>query len=211
MPSRSLSENFAPGHARKISCAACGLVNLDRFVSFPFCAACGARLPQISAPGWLEIWKKPVPILLWAVPVGVGILILATLTFGIAHDRRDSSLGLLSVPARIPQKGVIGSTLIFRFEPEPVENAKGASLQNVRLRLSATLTRNFWVVGLSPTPQKRQTQGSGLYFFWPQLRAGQNLILRLRPKKTGRFATQFGVYAQNYEGFETRRTIIIGP
>lgn len=210
MPSPSRSEVFSPGQARKITCAACGLVNLDRFLSFPFCAACGARLPEIAAPRWLEVWKKPVPTFLWAMTVGSGILVLATLTFGIVLEKRVPTLKRLSVATQISPPLTLDSLLTVRLSPEPVEDVGKAPLRNVELRLNDQLHRNFELVSLTPPPQSRHTQGSGFYFFWPQLPTGQTLILRFKPKRVGRFPIRVAVYAEGYEGFEQRRTLTIG-
>ena len=206
MPTRSRSE-FPVGKAHRFTCASCGLVNLDRFLSFPFCAACGARLPENQTPRLLEKMRRPVPTLWWALTVGSGILTLATLAFGILLEKRGPDIGRLTVAAQIPHKAHFNQVFQVKLGAEPVENDKPASFKNLNLRLSETLKRDFEIVALTPAPQSRQTQGSGVYYFWPKLRVGQSLTMRLKPKKIGRFSIQFGVYAQNYEGFEVRRTV----
>src|SRR4051812_46704285 len=100
---------------KKVLCLTCGLVNLDKFTTYPHCAACGTRLPEKPAPRWRTFWTQPVRPFYWATAVGIGVAILGVGAAGVVSDTRDTNARLLVVYLQVPRAPAQNGLLSVRF------------------------------------------------------------------------------------------------
>jgi len=169
---------------KKVVCARCELVNLDTFPAFPFCEACGARLPSLRRFGRRERMRPPVLPLVGSVVLGAGVLVLVLLSVGLARDPRPPEGGaLIAFGQGAPDPQVAGAqlwTFVFRSS----DSSEGEPIRDLRLRLrlrDATLWR---ISILSPVPDATRQSGKGTHFDWEHL-ARPAVQLRLTPPANG--------------------------
>jgi len=170
---------------KKVVCARCELVNLDTFPAFPFCEACGARLPSLRRFGRRERVCLPILPLVGTVLLGAGVLVLVLLSIGLARDPRPPEGGaLIAFGQGAPDPQIAGAqqwTFVFRSaDPSNTEPIRDLHL---RLRLpDATLWR---VSIVSPLPDATRQSGKGRHFDWEHL-ARPTVRLRLTPPPSSR-------------------------
>lgn len=197
---------------KKVVCARCGLVNLDKFVSFPHCAACGALLQVTQAPPrWRRVWRRPVRPIYWMLAVGSG---LATLGFAIASIARETQGGgdkPLLVYAQIPRKVAKGQQVVAKFTLDSALENAGDSFENVSLRLTRETQRQFVIILVKPPPDAIEMRGRGRYYLWKELPRGSAIQLTIMPRQTapnrGTLSLQATLWAAQYEQFEVRASI----
>lgn len=197
---------------KKVVCARCGLVNLDKFVSFPHCAACGALLQAAQTPPrWRRIWRRPVRPFYWMLAVGSG---LATLGFAIASIARETQGGgdkPLLVYAQVPRKVSVGQKFVAKFTLDSALENAGDSFENVSLRLSRETQRHFVIILVKPPPDAIEMRGRGRYYLWNELPRGSAIQLTIMPRQTAPnpsiLPLQATLWAAQYQQFEVRASI----
>jgi len=170
---------------KKVVCARCELVNLDTFPAFPFCEACGARLPSLRRFGRRGRMRPPVLPLVGGVVLGAGALVLVLLSIGLARDPRPLEGGtLIAFGQGAPDPQVAGAQLwTFVFRPSDPSDSEPIHDLHLRMRLhDATLWR---VSIVSPLPDATRQSGRGRHFGWEHL-AQPTVRLRLTPPTSGR-------------------------
>ena len=197
---------------KKVVCARCGLVNLDKFVSFPHCAACGALLPQQKPPKWRTLWRQPVKPLYWMLAVGSGLALLGLAIASIARETRAIGDKPLLVYAQIPRDVAPGQTVTAQFTLDsPLENPDD-NFERVSLRLNRETQRDFSVQAVQPTPTAIERRGRGYYYLWDALPRNTAIKLALLPRskrlKTGGVLQLHAtLWAAQYQQFEVRASV----
>lgn len=196
----------------KIVCERCGLVNLEKFVTFPHCAACGARLPQAPrAP--LLWWRRPVRAPLWAGVIGLCCTALGALGLVITHETRRLEEKILVVYTTLPRQMDLGQNAIVQLLLDTVESDSRAStrpFEAVRLRVSRQTFRDFQMISISPPPSSRSMAGSGRYYMWQQLPRAQPIRLLVRPRQSGpQRRLHLMLFVRDFTPIELRRTVAI--
>ena len=194
---------------KKVVCARCGLVNLDKFVSFPHCAACGALLPQQAPPRWRKVWRRPVKPIYWMLAVGSGLGILGLAIASIARETRFIGDKALLVYARIPREVAFGQTVTAQFTLDSALENPDNTFENVSLRLSRVTQNEFVIVKVQPAPASTGMRGVGMYYEWDELPRNSAIQLSLSPraKKTGILQLHATLWAAQYQQFAVRATI----
>lgn len=188
---------------RKVVCAACGLVNLESFPTFPLCAGCGARLPQRKRRPLYDLFQRPVKTLVWAFSVGAGVTVLAMLSTGLAREARLRDRGKLIVNSSLfPDTSSGGTDLVLRMRVTPSYEGDRETIRNLRLRFNEKVIREADIRVVSP-PAATEIFGEGRYFVWQEFAAGQTITVRLRPHQ----ALTLNMVANGFDSF----TLPISP
>jgi hypothetical protein len=196
---------------KKVVCLVCGLVNLDRFTTYPNCAACGVRLPEKPTPKWRTFWFQPVRPFYWATVVGIGVAVLGVGAGGLVRDTRDTTPKLLVVYLQVPRSTAANGLLSVRFILDSTEGNPAQSFDMVRLRFSRELEQNFQLVALSPTPETSENSAVGQYFMWRTLPRVGDLQLTLKPRRSGKLQLKATLAAKGYAPFDVQRTVFAPP
>ena len=193
---------------KKIVCAQCGLVNLDGFVSYPNCAACGARLPLPQPARWRGFWRRPVNTLYFALAVGGGLATLGVGVISIVRETRERTGKPLLVYLRLPRTLAPGQVGTAVFTLDSAEETPDATFEGVQLRLGREMLRELTVVALQPPPQRVELRGRGRYYAWDELPRGTRIRLNFK-RRTAKDALRLRatLTATGYLPFEVRSTI----
>ena len=197
---------------RKVVCARCGLVNLDKFVSFPHCAACGALLPQRKPARWRRIWRRPVKPIYWMLAVGSGLALLGLAIASIARETRSIGDKPLLVYSRIPREATFGHNVTAQFTLDSIAENSDEEFERVSLRLSRVTQSQFVIVKVRPAPDAIAMRGLGLYYEWNELPRNSAIQLTISPraKTSGLLQLKATWWAAQYQQFEVRATIETG-
>lgn len=194
---------------KKVVCPACGLINLEKFVTFPHCAACGARLSGESAPR-TTVWKRPVSAPLWATILGLCCAGLGVLGILTARETRRVEPKPLRAYVQLPRRLTVGqkSWLRIAIETTDADATRGAEsaapFEDVNLRFPRELLENFALVLISPKPDAIRSAGSGRYFSFRRLEREQSLGILLRPRRAGTQRMSLTIDARNCLPLELR-------
>jgi hypothetical protein len=194
---------------KKIVCPSCGLVNLEKFVTFPFCAACGAHLPEKEPTKFRSFLVQPVKPLYWALSVSFGLAILAISALGIALETRDRSEKSLLIYAQTPRRVAEDGLIYSSFTLDTIEEYPTNTFSDVRLRFAKETLQRFELVAFIPPPSRRERFGSGQYYLWPKLKRAEAVKIVLAPKNTGDLPFRFMVYARDHLPLQARNAITV--
>lgn len=194
---------------KKVVCARCGLVNLDKFVSFPHCAACGTLLKQEVPSKWRNFWRRPVRPLYWMLAVGSGLAALGLGIASIARETRAIGDKPLLVYTQIPRDFAPGQTITVQFTLDSALENPDDYFERVSLRLNQQTQRDFLGITVQPTPVTIETRGRGRYYLWDKLPRNTALKLALKPRPQSRGVLQIHatLWAAQYQQFEVRASI----
>lgn len=196
---------------KKVLCLTCGLVNLDKFTTYPHCAACGAHLPEIPVPRWRTFWTQPLRPLTWATIVGVAVAMLGVMVGSVVRDTRDTTPKLLVVYLQVPHTTARNGLVAVRFTLDSTEGNPAQTFETVRLRLTRELEENFQLVDLQPSPQGHEDSAVGQSFTWSSLDRVSDLRLTLKPRRSGKLQFKAAIAAHGYEPFDVQRTVFALP
>ncbi len=190
---------------KKVVCPACGLVNLEKFVTFPHCAACGALIldaPAERAP----LWKRPVNAVLWALILGLCCAGLGVAGILTARETRRLESRTLIVYTQTPRHLAIGRVAQLRLGLDSVEAGAiaNSAFEDLQLRLPLNVLKNFAVVSISPTPQAKVVRGNAMYFDFGDVERDQPVLIALRPRRAGVYRFTFSLFARDFSIFEWR-------
>ena len=197
---------------KKVVCAQCGLVNLDKFVSFPHCAACGALLAQPEKPArWRGKLRRPVRPFYWMLAVGSGLAMLALAIANLAAESRNAGDKPLLVYAQIPRAVRNGQTVTAQFTLDSALKEADDNFENVSLRVGQQTQSHVVIVSVQPTPDATERHGHGLYYKWDELPRNSVIKIVFMPGKTERTGAvlplQLTFWAAQYRQFEVRAAI----
>ena len=204
---------------KKVVCAQCGLVNLDKFVSFPHCAACGALLPQQAPPRWRRALRRPVKPIYWMLAVSSGLGLLGLAIASIARETRSIGDKPLLVYAQIPRDARAGQTVTAQFTLDSAQENADDSFERVSLRISRITQNQFVIVSVRPTPDSTSMRGTGRYYQWDELPRNSAIRLSISPRAGQQTRAQepailqlrATLWAAQYQQFEVRATIESAP
>jgi hypothetical protein len=196
---------------RKVVCSKCGLVNLERFVTFPHCAGCGTRLPEGGAPPARGIWAQPLRAPFWASIVALGCAALAVAVVGMSRETARQEDGHLVVYSQIPRSVPLRNLVRTQFHLDTSDQFPPARFQEVRLRLSKNIQQSFEVVSIQPEPTESFTTSGGRYFIFAVLNREDPVRLTLRAQKPGDTRFNAQIYARDFIPFECRNFISVRP
>lgn len=170
---------------KKIVCPHCGVVNLEKFVTFPHCAGCSALLPQAREPQRASIWRRPLRAGFWVSLVGLALAGAVALSFSASEPGEPQQL---IVYAQLPRHARLGQVLVCRMGLESVrsDGREPLVLREVSWQLARSVEREWSIVGISPAPdlqERRPGQAASVYHRWP---VEERWVVRLRPRARGR-------------------------
>ena len=191
---------------KKIVCPRCGVVNLEKFVTFPHCAGCSALLPGAREPQRASIWRRPLRVGFWASLVGIALAGAVALSFSVSEPGEPQQLILY---AQLPRQARLGEVLVCRLGIDSVGSGgrEAASLNEVSWRLARSNERDWSVVSVSPAPDSPPPslrRAGWVYRRWP---IEQRWTLRLRARARGQ--RPLAIIANASEHFPVQwRTIV---
>ena len=194
---------------QKIRCPRCGVVNLEKFLTFPQCAGCGSTLPDVKMAA-VPFWKRPLRVWLWLPLIGGAIVgLVASASFLITP--RDSEARLL-VYGNASRRINLHQTVVVTMKLDAVAETRlqrRAPLQNVKLRLSRSLFEDFAFVSLEPPPDEVSLTAGGRYLHYDSLPRETQLQLRLYSLKPGRHRIRADFYADDHTPINFAFTVFV--
>jgi len=185
---------------KKIRCPRCGVINLEKFVTFPHCAGCGSILPQVAEVAEaLPVWRRPLGPLLWvSVLAGAvaGLVVTATM-----FESAPVEPGPVLVYGRAARNLYMGNELTISLTLDTSDGIPGHEndeLKDVSLRLSRDTLEKFDFVSLSPSPDTVLRSGTGRYLQYSSLSRDTQMELTLRPREVGTHAIVVNIYALDH-------------
>jgi hypothetical protein len=184
---------------QKIRCPHCGVINLEKFITYPQCAACGRALPQVSPESSPPFWKRPVPPIFWALSVG---LLLAGLLWTASVFRVDGeSRSQVVLYGDRHRQARIGQMVTFHLRVDALGETRSEHrrpLRKVRLRIPLRNFETVRFVSLQPPPDTMTIVGRGRFFTYTTLSHDSSLQLRLRVVKPTLAPLSLSVYADDH-------------
>jgi len=189
---------------KKVVCAACGLVNLQTFPSFPMCEGCGARLASPRRLGLRSKlkWKRPIFPLVWAIVLGAGVAVLALFSVGLTREANDRDRGRLSIQSQSAPDARDPRVTIWTLVLRPLNTSDEDPLRGVRLRVGWEDEKRWRFSIVSPRPATTQSLGSGHYFSWSVLPRGAAVRVRFTAPTASSGASSLRLLwgAEEFEG-----------
>lgn len=191
-----------------IRCPHCGVVNLSKFVTYPFCAGCGNRLPL---PPPLAFWRRSVGPQAWAFLLcGCALCVLA-------------SVALLVSPEEMGQLTVSGDDSLYARAGEEVslqlqvkqQGEEGAPnetvLNDLILRIPTKNKDKLGLLSVQPRPNLQYPDGTAYCYLYREFSPVNPIVLTMRPRTTGdlRLFTLLSANRQTSAGF--RATVHVQP
>lgn len=202
LPSRGL---------RKIRCPHCEVVNLEKFVTFPHCAGCGALLHKETAPrrNWTG-WRRPLGPILWA---SVICLAAAGLVGSSMMLRRPAAPGQLVLYGQTVRRLPVGGALQLLLTVDTIGSSTRETniLREVTIRLDEDFLRNFVLVAIEPAAHSRSRSGSGHYFLFQQVPRETQFTFKFKALRAGRHKLQAQVNATAQMPTDFAATISVMP
>jgi hypothetical protein len=175
------------------------VINLEGFVTYPYCAGCGSKLPEEQVAEHVPFWRTPVRSGVWASVVGVALLgtILASAKVLTTTAPDDMQIVLIGTTQQFVTAGE-PFTVDMRIEAMGDTRLEGGTpLRKVRLRFPLKDTKRFEVLEVLPTPDDTYLSGRARYFEWKTLRQGETVSLRLRALRLNKQVLNLNIYADN--------------
>ena len=198
-----------PRGLRKIRCPHCEVVNLEKFVTFPHCAGCGALLHKENAPRpkWTA-WRRPLGPILWA---SVICLAAAGLVGGAMMLRRPAAIGQLVLYGQTARRLPAGGMLQLSLTVDAIGSStrETSVLHDVSIRFDEDFLRKFPMVTMEPAPRARTRSGSGHYFLFEQVPRETQFTFDFKALQTGRHKLQAQVSAAAHMPTEYGATISV--
>ncbi len=201
---------------KKVVCPACGLINLEKFVTFPHCAACGAQLSGADAEH-VSTWKRPVGVPLWATIIGLCCVALSVLGILTARETSRVDQKQLLAYVQVPRHMVVGQKSWLRFTLDTTEgdftlgSGSATNLESVSLRFSSALLRNFDFVRIYPTPDSDRTSGNARYFQFQSIERDEPIKILLKARRAGTHRMVMTVNARGCLALDQPGTLEVVP
>lgn len=174
---------------RKIRCPRCAVINMEGFTTFPYCAACGTRLPDSHDDHSGMAWRRPLRSTLWAAIIGCAVLGLAlyATNFFESAPKGSSSLVLYGRAPRIAHVGEQFQVPLVLDRARGATTERTANLQDITLRLPRDLFKNFQLHSVQPVPDRLEQRGNGHYYHYTMLPNDGFIRVTLLPLRAGVF------------------------
>ena len=193
----------------KVICPACGLVNLDKFVTYPDCAGCGSRLPVVAGQSEGVVWRRPLRAFWWATIVGVGCAAAALTAVGVSRETMRKEDGHLVIYTQVPRQVVVGSEFGTQYRFDNIEENGAEVYSEVRFRLSRAVLQDFDLISADPLPRQVFDTNGGRYLLYPEMDRDTPLRLTLKARRTGDFRLNAQIYSRDFYPFETRNFVTV--
>jgi hypothetical protein len=184
---------------KKIRCPRCGVINLEKFVTYPHCAGCGSVLPEVTeAAEHLPIWRRPLGPLLWVTVIAgavVALVVAATM-----FERPPVELGRVVVYGRAVRNLSLDRELTIYLALDTMDampTQQNEMLNDVSLRLSREILEKFEFVSIAPPPDNVLRAGTGRYLLYDALPRETQVELTLRPREVGIHTISISVFARD--------------
>jgi hypothetical protein len=174
---------------RKIRCPRCAVINMEGFTTFPYCAACGTRLPDTHDEHSHVGWRRPLRSALWAAIIGcavLGLALYATNFFESTPTAADTSS--LVLYGRAPRTAPVGEEIqvpIVLDRASVTMGGRNLNYEAITLRLPRDLFDSFELRSLQPSPVKLEKRGNGYYYYYSSLPPDAIIHVTLLPLRTG--------------------------
>lgn len=193
---------------QKLRCPRCGVINLEKFVTYPQCAGCGSTLPQ---PVELRVafWRRRMSSWMWMALVGgalTGLLIAVSLLQ--APVETNEAVILYGHAAR---RGAVGDTVVLTLTADAIPSRRNETLRDVRLRLPLEIFQTLRLISISPQPDEMTISGSSRYFSYRFLPRETNISLRLRAVAPGSQRFRATLYAAEHLPADWNIKIVLQP
>lgn len=195
---------------RKIRCPNCAVVNLEKFITYPHCAGCGALLSEIgpSKRPWAA-WRRPVGPILWATVVGGAVAtVVASL---MLLDARRVSQGKIALYGQVQRRIEVGSTFSLSLSLDTIDSKSNAAFKDVTLRLDQKFLHDFQITDSQPSLGNPTTQGRGRYFVLGQLSRDGQVSVRFKALRPGKHTLRATMYVKGQEPGDYQATITVRP
>lgn len=196
---------------QKIRCPRCGVVNLEKFLTYPHCAGCGSTLPApVSTPA--PFWKRSFGARLWIPLLGVALIGLVVAASFLTPPEEDRARLLIYGSAA--RRVTVEQTVVLTMTLDAIAQTRSqrrSDLQNVKLRLPQSLFDNFAFVSLEPTPDETLQTNGGRYFQYASLPRETTLRLRLYARRSGRHRVRADFYADEHAPGFFGWTVFVSP
>lgn len=184
-----------PRGLRKVRCPHCEVINLEKFVTFPHCAGCGALLNKENAPRpkWTA-WRRPLGPILWATVI---CLAAAGIVGGAMMLRRPAAMGQLVLYGQTARRLPLNGQLQLSLTVDAIGSStrETSVLREVSIRLDENFLRNFALVKTEPAPRRRIRQGNGHYFWFEQVPRETQFAFNFKALRAGRHRLEAQVNA----------------
>jgi hypothetical protein len=185
---------------QKIRCPHCGVINLEKFITYPQCAGCGRTLPELAhAAGALPFWRRPVRPVFWVF--AVGLLLAGLLWTASVFQVGVESQSQVVLYGDSRRRARIGQVVAFNLRVDALGESRSEHrrpLRNVRLRIPLRSFETLRFVSLQPQPDEMTIVGKGRFFTYETLPRDSVLQLRLRVAKATRAPVPLAVYADDH-------------
>lgn len=209
--SEAASALLQPRGMRKIRCPHCAVVNLEKFVTFPHCAGCGALLTKEATPrrAWTA-WRRPLGPILWATV----LCFAAAAAVGAALMlRRPATMGQMMVYGQAMRTVPVNGNLQLSLALDAIGGSapEGSPLKNIEVRFDKSFLRSFQVVKISPMAQGESNRGSGHYFRFSQMAREAPIQFQFKARQPGRFKLKARVTADAQVATDYSATVTVKP
>jgi hypothetical protein len=171
---------------------------MEGFTTFPYCAACGTRLPDTHDEHSHLGWSRPLRSTLWAAIIGCAVLGLALYATNFFESTPTAGTSSLVVYGRAPRMARVGEQIqvpIVLDRPPSVIGAHSGDYKDVTLRLPHDLFENFELRSLQPVPDSAEKRGNGLYYYYSSLPPDAIIRITMLPLRAGVFEVSAKVFS----------------
>lgn len=197
---------------KRIRCPQCSIVNLEKFVTFPHCAGCGALLPTTGEGEAVPSYRRPLQPLLWAIIIGMPTLclLLALVRFDVATE----AMGRVLIYGRIPRVTRAGRRIeaVLTIDAiNDITHRTPRTLQSVTVRVPLKFLKSFRVVEVLPPPEKVIVSDKGRYFCYSELATNSDVHIVFEAVDPGTHIFDAMVYANDHAVADYRVGVIVKP
>ena len=196
---------------RKIRCPHCNVINLEKFVTYPNCAGCGALLPE-PVPERDSTYRRPLKPLLWATVLGlIGALVLVVTTLSTITTPVVEPAHLV-IYGRVRHFVPVGRSVTVDLTLDTVEaSASEEELSAVKMRLNDKFVKAFKIIAMTPPPDQTSRFGDGHYFEYESLPANAHLRFTALALHPGQYTMNLTVSAKDEVYGQYHTVITVRP
>jgi hypothetical protein len=195
---------------KKVVCPACGLVNLEKFVTYPHCAGCGTVLLMVASVSPTSFWKQPLRAPMWATVIALCCTAVGILGIAIARETGHIAERQLTVYAQMPRQITAKRPATVRLVLDSVAGDSETNLSEfefVELRVPKRVEENFSIVSITPLPDRMVASRLGTVFEFDKLQRDNPIHLLLLARRPGSHRLIFSLFVNNFTPFHFRRTV----
>lgn len=171
---------------KKVRCARCSVVNLEGFVSYPYCVTCGALL-EVGAEEKVPLWRRPMRTVVWASLLALAIVTLVVAAANsLRHDMESEANIVVLTPRRAQVRAGEPFNIVLHIDAMNTDGKLSEEpLRGVRLRIIAKTLRRFQLIEVKPPPDQQYEVGAVRYYAYRKIERGSQLTLVMRALRLG--------------------------